>query len=187
MKFSSTKKQLDTTAVTVCAVCFVLGVWILGSIPVKNWPVQGCSATVCEIAYVTLYPWEIEHFIRSEKKRGSFHKMSGTMSSLPGFLGRFVRFTYWMVSRNADIARFGENSLVVADDYKKAADVLKEQGDYNLSFAYYNDCYLIRAHLLAPSDPRLIEASELNQTSFQKCTLVGPFAGIEQELSEVSM
>jgi hypothetical protein len=179
MRFSSNKKQLATTA-AVYTVCFV-SVLLLGGTPVKDWPVPGCSATAYEIAYATLYPWELEHFLRSEKKRGSFHKISGTLSSLPGFLDRFVRFTYWMVARNVDIVRFGENSLCVADDYKKAADVLQEQGDYNLSFAYYYDCYIIRTHSLAPSDPRLIEAFELNQTTYKKCTLVGPFAGIELE------
>ncbi len=175
MKFSSNKKRMIAAAVTVCAVSFV----VLGSVPVKDWPVPGSDATVYEIAYVTLYPWELEHFLSSEKKRGSFHKISGTLTSLPGFLNRFVRFTYSMVSRNVDIVRFGEHSLCVADDYKKAADVLQEQGDYNLSFAYYYDCYIIRTHLLTPSDPRLIEAFELNQTTFKKCTLVGPFPGIE--------
>jgi hypothetical protein len=181
MRFSSNKKQL-VTAVVVCTVC--LWVWLFGGMRVKDWPLPGCSdTTVFEVAYVTLYPRELEHFLRSEKKRGSFHKISGTLSSLPGFLDRFVRFTYWMVSRNVDIVRFGENSLCVADDYKKAADVLQEQGDYNLSFAYYYDCYIIRTHLLAPSDPRLVEAFELNQTTFKKCTLVGPFAGIDQSES----
>jgi hypothetical protein len=185
MRSSSNKKQLATAAV-VYTVCFV-SVWFLGGMPVKDWPVPGCSTTVYEIAYVTLYPWELDHFLRSEKKRGYFHKISGTLSSFPGFLNRVVRFTYWTVSRNADLARFGENSLVVADDYKKAADVLREQGDYNLSFAYYNDCCVIRAHLLAPSDPRLIEAFELNQTSFKQCNLVGPFFGIKERVSDVSM
>jgi hypothetical protein len=94
---------------------FCVWVWLFGGMRVKNWPLPGCSdTTVFEVAYVTMYPWELEHFLRSEKKRGSFHKISGTLSSFPAFLNRLVRFTYWTVSR------LGESVVVTTGKVKRS-------------------------------------------------------------------